>query len=68
MNRPGILATIVIICTALGSAARADENLQVLPEKIDDISPRDMMNHCLRNEAQQHFEALSTFESSEIAY
>ena len=56
MNRPKILATIVIICTALGSAARADENLQVLPEKIGDVSPRDMMNHYLRNEAQQYFE------------
>jgi dienelactone hydrolase len=56
MNRPKILATIVIICTALGSVARADENLQVLPEKIGDVSPRDVMNRYLRSQAQQYFE------------
>jgi dienelactone hydrolase len=56
MNRPRILATIVIICTALGSAARANENLQVLPEKIGDVGPSDMMNHYLRGQAQQYFE------------
>jgi cephalosporin-C deacetylase-like acetyl esterase len=56
MNRLRILVTIVIICTALGSVARADKSLQVLPEKIGDVTPRDMMNHYLRGQAQQHFE------------
>jgi cephalosporin-C deacetylase-like acetyl esterase len=40
----------------LSAAAFSQEDLRVLPEKIDNVAPGDMMSHYLRRLAQQKFE------------
>ncbi|HCO94241.1 MAG TPA: metalloendopeptidase, partial [Phycisphaerales bacterium] len=47
---------VVCLGMMLGVAAAADENLIVLPEKIDDMVPGNMMSHYLRRLAGQKFE------------
>jgi dienelactone hydrolase len=41
----------------LGGAARAAEDLRVLPESIEGVAPDKMMSHYLRRLAQQEFES-----------
>ena len=56
MNRQRIVAVVVCLCLGLNAVALADEDLSVLPEKIDGVQPSDMMNHYLRRQAQHEFE------------
>ena len=56
MNRQRVVSMVVCLGLMLGVAAAADENLIVLPEKIDDMVPGDMMSHYLRRLAGQKFE------------
>ena len=48
----------MIVCLSLmiSAAAFSQEDLRVLPEKIDNVAPGDMMSHYLRRLAQQKFE------------
>ena len=56
MNRQRVVSMVVCLGLMLGVAAAADENLIVLPEKIDDMVPGNMMSHYLRRLAGQKFE------------
>jgi dienelactone hydrolase len=56
MNRQRVVSMVVCLGLMLGVASAADENLIVLPEKIDDMVPGDMMSHYLRRLAGQKFE------------
>jgi len=57
MNRhKAAVAAIACMFVLLGATVRADENLRVLPEKIDGVATADMMNHYLRSQAAQRFE------------
>ena len=56
MNMQRIIAMIVSLVLLLNAAALSQEDLRVLPEKIDNISPGDMMSHYLRQLAGQKFE------------
>jgi len=56
MNLQRLITTVVFLAPILISAAYSQEDLRVLPEKIDNISPSDMMNHYLRRLAEQKFE------------
>jgi len=56
MNRQRVVSMVVCLGMMLGVAAAADENLIVLPEKIDDMVPGNMMSHYLRRLAGQKFE------------
>jgi cephalosporin-C deacetylase-like acetyl esterase len=56
MNVQRIVARIVCLGLMLTTAAFSQDDLHVLPEKIDDTSPADMMGHYLRGLAGQKFE------------
>jgi len=57
MNRhKAAVAAIACMFVLLGATVRADENLRVLPEKIDGVATADMMNHYLRSQAAERFE------------
>jgi cephalosporin-C deacetylase-like acetyl esterase len=56
MNLQRIVTTIACLGLILNTAAFTQEDLSVLPEKIDDISPNNMMSHYLRKLAGQNFE------------
>lgn len=49
-------ALILTLCLLLSPAVPADDNLRVLPEKIEGIDPPDMMNTYLRKHAARNFE------------
>jgi dienelactone hydrolase len=56
MNRQRLIATVVCLELMLNASAFSQEDLCVLPEKIDNISPGDMMSHYLHRLAGQEFE------------
>ena len=56
MNRKNLVAIIASLGLMLGSVAPAEEDLSVLPEKIDGVAPADMMKHYLLGLADQQFE------------
>ncbi|MHC4625238.1 MAG: alpha/beta hydrolase family protein, partial [Planctomycetota bacterium] len=56
MNRNNVVAIIASLGLMLGSVASAQEDLSVLPEKIDGVAPADMMTHYLLGLADQQFE------------
>ena len=56
MNRKNVVAIIASLGLMLGSVAPAEEDLSVLPEKIDGVAPADMMKHYLLGLADQQFE------------
>lgn len=55
MNLQKIVTTIVCLSLILSSSAFSQEDLSVLPEKIDGISTTDMMSEYLRRLAGQKF-------------
>jgi dienelactone hydrolase len=56
MNKQEIITRIMCLGLILNTAAFSQNDLRVLPEKIDNISPADMMSHYLRGLAGQKFE------------
>ena len=56
MNLQRSVATIVCLGLMFSVMVSAAEDLRVLPEKIDNVTPDDMMSHYLRQIAQQKFE------------
>jgi cephalosporin-C deacetylase-like acetyl esterase len=56
MNPKRLVAMIVCPGLILNTAVFSQENLNVLSEKIDNVSPADMMSHYLRQPAAQKFE------------
>ena len=56
MNRQSLIKMVVCLALLLNAAAFSQEDLRVLPEKIDNVSPGDMMSHYLRRLAGQKFE------------
>ena len=50
------VTTILCLSLMLSIAVSAAEDLRVLPEKIGDVAPSEMMKHYLRRIAQQKFE------------
>jgi dienelactone hydrolase len=56
MNLQRIAIKITCLGLMLTTAAFSQDDLRVLPEKIDDISPAEMMSHYLRGLAGQKFE------------
>jgi len=56
MNRQRLIAMVAFLGLMLSSAAFSQEDLRVLPEKIDNMPPGDMMSHYLRRLAGQKFE------------
>jgi cephalosporin-C deacetylase-like acetyl esterase len=56
MNLQRIAIKITCLGLMLTTAAFSQDDLRVLPEKIDDISPVEMMSHYLRGLAGQKFE------------
>ena len=56
MNLQKLVAMIVCLSLMLSAAAFSREDLHVLPEKIGNVAPGDMMSHYLRRIAQQKFE------------
>ena len=56
MNLQKLITVVVCLTLMLSTVASADEDLRVLPEKIDNMIPGDMMSHYLRRLARQEFE------------
>ncbi len=56
MKRQRAITMIVCLSLMISAAAFSQEDLRVLPEKIDNVAPGDMMSHYLRRLAQQKFE------------
>jgi len=56
MNLERLIAIIVYLGLILNTAVYSQEDLSVLPEKIDDIPPADMMSNYLRRHAGQKFD------------
>ena len=56
MKRNNFVAIIVFLAMMLSPIALAEEDLQVLPEKINGVAPADMMNHYLLGLADRQFE------------
>ncbi len=56
MSPKKLLAMIVCLVLMLGVTVTAAGDLKVLPEKIDNVSPGNMMSHYLRRLAGQKFE------------
>jgi cephalosporin-C deacetylase-like acetyl esterase len=56
MNRQRFIAMVVFLELILNSMAFSQEDLRVLPEKIDNIPPAEMMSNYLRRLAGQKFE------------
>jgi len=56
MNLQRLVAMIVCLGLTLNAAVFSQNNLSVLPEKIDNISPADMMSHYLHRLAGQKFD------------
>jgi len=57
MNPQRIVTTIACLGLILNAVAFSQEDLSVLPKKIDNISPTDMMGNYLRQLAGQKFES-----------
>jgi cephalosporin-C deacetylase-like acetyl esterase len=60
MNLQRIVTTIACLGLILNTAAFSQEDLSVLPEKIDDITPNNMMSHYLRKLAGRKFDDWKT--------
>ena len=56
MNLQRIAIKIACLGLILTTAALSQDELRVLPEKIENISPAEMMSHYLRGLAGQKFE------------
>jgi len=56
MNLQRTITTIVCLGLILNTAVFSQEDLSVLPEKIDDISPAEMMSNYLHRLARQKFD------------
>ena len=56
MKRQRLIAMVVCLGLMLSAAAFSQEDLRVLPEKIDNVATGDMMSHYLRRLAGQNFE------------
>ena len=56
MNLQRLVVMIVCLGLMLSATVFSREDLRILPEKIDNISPGDMMSHYLRQLAGQKFE------------
>lgn len=56
MKRRHWIALIMFLGLMLGSIAPAEEDLSVLPEKIDGVAPPEMMKHYLLGLADRQFE------------
>jgi len=56
MKRRHWIALITFLGLILGSVAPAEEDLSVLPEKIDGVEPANMMSHYLLGLADRQFE------------
>ena len=56
MNLQRIVTTIACLGLILNVTAFSQEDLSVLPEKIDNVSPADMMGNYLHRLAGQKFE------------
>ena len=56
MKRQRLIAMVVYLGLMLSAAAFSQEDLRVLPEKIDNVATGDMMSHYLRRLAGQNFE------------
>ena len=56
MNLQRLIAIIVCLGLILNAVVFSQEDLSVLPEKIDDVSPADMMSKYLRRHAGQKFD------------
>ena len=56
MKRQRAITMIACLGLTLNAAAFSQEDLRVLPEKIDNSAPSDMMSHYLRRLAGQKFE------------
>jgi dienelactone hydrolase len=56
MNQQKLITAVVCLALMLSAVTLADEDLRVLPEKIDNMIPGDMMSHYLRRLARQEFE------------
>jgi len=68
MNRKRITIVFVYLCLVTIAGVSADENLRVLPEKIDGIATDKVMGHYLRKQAARQFENWkSEYESRKTA-
>ena len=56
MKRKNLVVMIASLGLMLGPVAMAEEDLHVLPEKIDGVAPADMMRHYLLGLAEHQFE------------
>jgi len=56
MNRQRLIAMVVCLGLTLNAAVFSQDDLRVLPEKIDNVAPGDMMSHYLHRLAGQKFE------------
>lgn len=56
MKRKNLVVMVASLGLMFGSVALAEEDLHVLPEKIDGAAPSDMMHHYLLGLAEHHFE------------
>lgn len=56
MKRQRLIAMVVCLGLMLSAAAFSQDDLRVLPEKIDNVATGDMMSHYLRRLAGQNFE------------
>ena len=56
MNLQRFITMVVCLGLTLNAAVFSQDDLRVLPEKIDNVSPGDMMSHYLRRLAGQKFE------------
>ena len=56
MKRKNLAVVIASLSLMLGPVALAEEDLHVLPEKIDGVAPADMMSHYLLGLAEHQFE------------
>lgn len=56
MNRQRLITMVVCLGLTLNATVFSQDDLRVLPEKIDNVSPGDMMSHYLHRLAGQKFE------------
>ncbi|MHC4394944.1 MAG: alpha/beta hydrolase family protein [Planctomycetota bacterium] len=56
MNRSKTALAVVFLLLAVNTTGWTQENLNVLPKKLDGFQPNEMMNHYHRRRVQQEFE------------
>jgi cephalosporin-C deacetylase-like acetyl esterase len=56
MNRKSLIVVTTFLSLTLAAGAPAEDDLRVLPEKIDGVAPANMMSHYLLGQAGQRFD------------